>query len=107
MKIILVPDSASRKSRCLKNRSMIFAVLVFAFVIPITGAIGAYRLDVDRDLPALDVGDHFTIRGLGGLAYPANGLLPESLETAPSQPTRSPPAIHRTGEGHTAIKLNK
>ena len=48
MKIILVPDSASRKSRCLKNRSMIFTVLVFAFVIPITGAIGAYQLGMSQ-----------------------------------------------------------
>jgi murein DD-endopeptidase MepM/ murein hydrolase activator NlpD len=44
MKIILVPDSASRKSRCLKNRSMVLAILVFAFLIPIAGAIGAYKL---------------------------------------------------------------
>jgi len=48
MKIILVPDSASRKSRCLKNRSLLFAVLVFAFVIPVTGAIGAYQFGMSQ-----------------------------------------------------------
>lgn len=44
MKIILVPDSASRKSRCLKNRNMILAALVFTVAIPLAGAVGAYKL---------------------------------------------------------------
>lgn len=48
MKIILVPDSASRKSRCLKNRNMVLAVLVFAVAIPVAGAVGAYSLGKSR-----------------------------------------------------------
>ena len=44
MQIILVPDNASRQSRCLRNRVIFFAVFVFALVIPIAIGIGAYHL---------------------------------------------------------------
>jgi len=48
MQIILVPGSASRKSRCLKNRNLILGVLIVAVVVPITGAISAYKLGLSQ-----------------------------------------------------------
>ncbi len=48
MKIILVPDSASRNSRCVKTRNMVLAALVFSVVIPVASAIGAYQLGVSQ-----------------------------------------------------------
>jgi murein DD-endopeptidase MepM/ murein hydrolase activator NlpD len=44
MKIILVPDSASRKSRCLNNKYLIPAVLALTIAIPLAAAAGAYKL---------------------------------------------------------------
>jgi murein DD-endopeptidase MepM/ murein hydrolase activator NlpD len=48
MQIILVPGSASRQSRCLKTRNIILSILIIAVVVPITGAISAYRLGVSQ-----------------------------------------------------------
>lgn len=48
MQIILVPGSASRKSRCLKTRNLILGILIIAVVVPITSAISAYKLGVSQ-----------------------------------------------------------
>ena len=48
MKIILVPESASRISRCIKTRNIIFAAIMATVVIPVAGGIGAYKLGVSQ-----------------------------------------------------------
>ena len=60
------------------------------------------RLDGHRRLLALHVGGDFAIRGLRGLARPADHLLPETGEIGPLQPFSRPPAVGRAGERDAA-----
>ena len=48
MQIIIVPDNASRQSRCFRNKFVFFTVFVFALVIPVAVGIGAYHLGVSQ-----------------------------------------------------------
>ena len=56
-------------------------------------AFGVDRFDIDGNLAALNFGGNLAIGRLGGFARPANGLLPESIETGPLQPVGSPSAV--------------
>lgn len=48
MQIILVPNNASRRSRCLRSKSFWTIVLGFTIVVPVAIALGAYRFGVSQ-----------------------------------------------------------
>jgi len=46
MQIILVPGSASRKSRCLNSKKIFLGIFIFAVALPLAGGIGAYQFSL-------------------------------------------------------------